>query len=87
MPENLIFSHYQVSPLMAADAAEVMPLSPDLGLSTLEAHRSEIGWSLPGGQTLTHAHLDTILADQNSVYRLTEGGLEKIEAYSPRTNR
>jgi hypothetical protein len=87
MPENLILSHYQVSPLIAADTPAIMSLSPDLGLTTIPIQRIEYGWSLPDGQVLSIAHLETILGDQNSCFCFMNGQLEKVQRFSPRTNR
>lgn len=87
MPESLIFSHHQVKRLAASGAADVLPLSPDLGRSTLPARRVENGWSLPDGQILTRAHIETLLEETNSCFTLVDGALEKVEAFSPRTNR
>ena len=87
MPENLILSHYQAEPLMAADASAVIPLSPDLGCSTVEVNRVEGGWRLPDGHILTTAHLETIVSDKNGCFVFKDGMLEKVEAFSPRTDR
>jgi hypothetical protein len=86
VPEYPILSRYQINPLIGADAA-VLPLSPDLGCSTVEVQRVASGWLLPGGQILSKAHLETIQADQNSCFSLVDGQLEKVQTFSPRTNR
>lgn len=87
MPDNIILSHYQVADLVENDSFQTLPLSLNLGLSKVEVHRSTSGWSLPDGQRLSHTHLETILEDQNGCFQLIEGELEKVEAYSPSTDR
>lgn len=87
MPENLILSHYQVSPLVAPDAPAIINISPDLGRTTIPIQRVASGWSLPDGQILTREHLETILGDQNSCFSFVNGRLEKVHSFSPRTNR
>ncbi|MFU8827216.1 MAG: class I SAM-dependent methyltransferase [Brevefilum sp.] len=87
MTQNLILSYHQVEHLSAPGATEVMPLSPDLGRSMVTVQRVDSGWSLPDGQVLTHNHIETLLEEQNSCFILVDGALEKIEAFSPRTNR
>jgi uncharacterized protein len=87
MPQNLILSHYQVSPLVAPDAPAITNLSPDLGRTTIPIQRIESGWNLPDGHILTREHLETILDDQNSCFSFNSGQLEKVHSFSPRTNR
>ena len=87
MPNNIILSHYQVADLLDKNARQALPLSLDLGLSTVDVHKSASGWSLPDGQILSDTHLETIQEDQNGCYQLVEGELVKVEAYSPSTDR
>ena len=87
MPNNIILSHYQIAPLMEKNAPPVLPLSTDLGLTTVEVHRSASGWSLPDGQLLSVSQMELILGDQNSCFQLRDGELEKVEAFSPHTDR
>jgi len=87
MPNTLIFSHYQISSLMAKDAASVTTISTDLGRSTIQVRRVENGWALPTGAILTDAQVKSIYNDQNSCFRFVDGQLEKVQTFSQRTNR
>ena len=87
MPNNYILSHYQVADLMNDHTRQKLSISLDLGLSIVEVHRSSSGWILPDEQVLSDAHLQTILGDQNGCYQLIDGELDKVEAYSPDTDR
>ena len=64
-----------------------MPLSLDLGISTVEVHKTGIGWALPDGAILNFEQAQDIQAEENSCFQLRDGQLEKIEAFSPATNR
>ncbi len=83
----MIFSYYQTRPLADKNAPSSMPLSTDLGLSTVRVQRTPQGWRLPNGEILTHAQIKTINEDENSCYRLVDGELLKVEAFSYYTNR
>jgi len=83
----MIFSHYQTRPLAEKNALPVMPLSTDLGLSTVQVERIAEGWRLPGGEVLTFSQIKTINEDRNSCYRLINSSLQKIEAFSEYTSR
>jgi uncharacterized protein len=72
---------------MEKNAPPVLPLSTDLGLTTVEVHRSASGWLLPDGQVLSKAHLETIREDQNGCFQLIEGELIKVETYAANTGR
>ncbi len=83
----MIFSHYQTHPLADKDALPVMPLSPDLGKSTLQVKRTSNGWHLPNGEELTFTQIKTINENENSCYRLIKGSLVKVGVFSENTNR
>ena len=85
--KNIILSHYQIASLAGKEVNQVISLSPDLGLSTVEVYRSASGWSLPDGQILSDAHLEIIRGDQNGCYQLIDGELAKVEAYASSTGR
>ncbi|MDY6873193.1 MAG: spermine synthase [Chloroflexota bacterium] len=82
-----IFSHYQTRPLAEASKASEYPLSTDLGITTHTVTRSPQGWQLPDGQTLTLEQIDKINQDENGCYRLADGTLRKVKAFSDFTNR
>ena len=83
----MIFSHYQTRPLADKNAPPVMPLSTDLGLSTVAVKKVDNGWTLPDGQVLTFAQIKEINEDVNSCFLYFEGKITKIEAFSAYTNR
>ncbi len=83
----MIFSHYQTRPLADKYAMSTMPLSTDLGLSTIKVERTSNGWHLPDGEILTDTQIKTINENENSCYRLVDGKLQKVEAFSYYTNR
>jgi uncharacterized protein len=87
MPDNIILSHYHIEPLMARDAPTNASLSLDLGMSSTEVYKVGTNWSLPDGQVLTPVHLEAISEDNNGCFLFKDGELEKIQAYSPRTDR
>ena len=83
----MIFSHYQTRPLADNNALPVMPLSTDLGLSTVQAKKTKLGWELPDGKVLTFEHIKEINEDMNSCFLYDEGSITKVEAFSAYTNR
>jgi len=83
----MIFSHYQTRPLADKNALPVMPLSTDLGLSTVQAKKTKLGWELPDSQVLTFEHIKEINEDMNSCFLYDEGSITKVEAFSAYTNR
>jgi uncharacterized protein len=87
MPDKVILSHFQITPLLDNNAPSTTSLSLDLGISTVEVHKAGAGWELPNGQRLTPVHLEAISEDNNGCFLFKDGELEKIQAYSPRTNR
>lgn len=87
MPEHLVFSHHQITLLLAKDAVPVCSLSPDLGLSEIQVHRVPSGWAFPDGTVITEAQINLIHRDQKSCFAFVDGQLEKIETFSSRTNR
>ena len=83
----MIFSHFQTRQLVKKNTPSVMPLSTDLGLTVVEVRKTQGGWQLPDGNILTYSQIDTINKDENSCFHLVNGELQKIEAFSARTNR
>lgn len=83
----MIFSHYQTRPLSSSNASAIMPLSTDLGLTTLKAERTPEGWLLPDGQILTYTQVDLINEEENGCFSLADSELHKVEAFSAITNR
>lgn len=87
MVDKMIFSHFQTRPLMDENALSVMPLSMDLGLSTVKVEKVKTGWRLPDERVLTFSQIQVIIEDKNSCFLLVDGELQKVEAFSEHTNR
>jgi uncharacterized protein len=89
MKENRhpIFSHYQTRPLADPNAPKTLPVSLDLGLTTTTVTRQEDGWQLPNGLILNFSQIAEINAQETSCFRLVNGKLLKVEAFSENTNR
>jgi hypothetical protein len=84
---NMIFSHYQTRALAGQGVPSLMPLSTDLGLSTDQVEKTNSGWQLPNGETLSLAQIHVINEDQNSCFLFIDGQLHKVEAFSEITYR
>jgi len=83
----MIFSYYQIRPLVEENAPSKLPLSTDLGLSTVQVEQVPSGWQFPTGELLRLSQIKIINEDENSCYRLVMDKLEKVEAFSVFTNR
>jgi predicted methyltransferase len=83
----MIFCHFQTRVLAERDTPSRLSISTDLGLSTVQVERVVSGWKFPGGEILTDDQITVINEDENGCYRLLEGGLQKVEAYSTFTDR
>lgn len=84
---DTIFSHFQVAPLLKENLPSIMPLSMDLGLSTVQVNRVSSGWRLPNGEILTTPQIQVINEDKNSCFLFSEGQIRKVEAFSETTYR
>ncbi len=85
----LVFSHYQVKPLLAARRAGAASAvtSTDLGLTTVEAALDGDGVTFPSGDRLTWAQAEAIAAAEVSCFRLAAGEIETIKVYSEENAR
>jgi len=89
MNSLIVLSHVQARPLLAAQraGATTVQVSLDLTLSqsavTCDAH----GVHLPDDQLLTWPIIADIADDENSCFLLEAGTAEKIQRFSPETNR
>ena len=83
----MIFSHFQTRPLASKDAPNVIRISPDLGLSEVDILKTGQGWRFPTSEVLTFSQIKEINQDSNSCFLFQNGKLEKIQKYSPMTNR
>jgi predicted methyltransferase len=87
MSKHLFFSHFQIKSLIDTNIASSTQISTDLGLTQEKIERSDGGYILPSGDILTDEQIFQILQDNNSCYRLVNGQLVKVQAYSERTGR
>ena len=84
---DMIFSHFQVAHLLSENASAVMPLSTDLGLSTIQVEKVNGGWQLPNGEVLSFAQIQVIHEDKNSCFIFSDEQIRKVEAFSETTYR
>jgi len=84
---RIILSHFQTRPLLGQDVSPVMPLSTDLGLTTVQVERTNTGWRLPNGEVISFAQIQIITEDTNSCFLLIDEQLHKVEAFSEITYR
>ncbi|MDY6847382.1 MAG: spermine synthase [Chloroflexota bacterium] len=85
--DNMIFSHYQTRALTTQGVPSIMPLSTDLGRSTVQVEKTNSGWRLPNGEILSFAQIQIINEDQNSCFLFIDGQIRKAEAFSETTYR
>lgn len=89
----MIFSHYQIKPLLEFDRQEPqrVRLSIDLGRGSADLLVDSAGLHLPADLVVPWADLEKIAADENGVYRIfpLEDGyeLQKVRLYSELTER
>lgn len=85
----LVFSHYQVTPLLAARRAGAFSAvtSTDLGLTTMEAALDSDGVVFPSGDRLTWAQAEAIAAAKVNCFRLVAGEIEAVKVYSEANER
>ena len=81
-----ILSHFQTRPLADPSARAEMPLSLDLGLTTVHVTRRENGWQLPDGQVLRFSQVERINAHKTSCFKLIDEKIFKVEEFSKYTN-
>ena len=74
----IVLSHYQTRPLLAARRQQqaVAPVSPDLGLTTVEARVTPEGIVFPGGERVTWEALERITETENQCFRVTPEGID-----------
>ena len=88
MAEPIVLSHFQAAPLLEARrlGRETAAVSPDLGLSTVEAALTEEGVRFPGGCVLDWADVERIARAPNKCFRVEGGAAHEIQVFSERTN-
>lgn len=84
----IVLSHFQTRPLLAARRQQqtAAQVSPDLGLTTVEARVTPEGIVFPGGERVTWEALERITTTENQCFLVTPEGIESIQVFSPVTN-
>jgi predicted methyltransferase len=85
----IVLSYLQVETIVQANQAaepRVM-VSPDLGLSKVEARIKPEGIHFPSGGMLNWTDVDKILKSKTGCFQLIEGRIQKIQAFSQTTRR
>ncbi|MCC6801818.1 MAG: methyltransferase domain-containing protein [Anaerolineae bacterium] len=84
----IVLSHFQVAPLLRMGGGQsTASVSPDLGLTTVEAALDDDGVTFPGGEMLTWDDAETIADAETSCFALENGAIRKIQEFSRATNR
>jgi hypothetical protein len=84
----VILSHFQTQRFPRnREAAVSISLSPDLGLTTIEATLGPEGLFLPNGEQLDWDAIDEINNSENGCFAIKGGRIEKIQVFSATTNR
>jgi predicted methyltransferase len=94
-PDAIVLSFYQARALLEARRAGVsrVDVSPDLGLTTVEAQfladgaRFPAGNRFPEGLPVAWEHVEQIAAAENVCFLVGEGGIQKIQRFSGLTNQ
>jgi len=86
---EVVLSHFQVKSVLEARerGQRRATMSLDLGLSCAEVDLTETGVVLPDGHELSWQAIEQVAADENGCFRLTDQGLERIQAYSEQQRR
>ncbi len=89
MSEPLVLSYLQARALDQGRQAgqAVVPISPDLGLSTVEVRLESDRAVFPGGQWLSWEEVEAIGQDESVCYVVGNEGIEKIQRFSEFLNR
>jgi predicted methyltransferase len=84
-----VLSHLQATPLLTARAAgkRRFTSSVDLNLSTVEVALDRDGVRLPGGHSVAWTDVEEVASTPNACFRVLEGGVEPIRAYSAELDR
>jgi hypothetical protein len=85
--DQIILSHFQTQALVGKGVPSVMPLSTDLGLSSVQVERTGSGWRFPNGEIISFAQIQIINDDKNSCFLFIDEQLHKVEAFSEMTYR
>jgi predicted methyltransferase len=89
MSNSIVLSHFQAATLLRAwqEGQAVANVSPDLGLSMVEARLEPQRLVFPGGQWLARKTIAEIDQNETACYLVGEGQAEKIQRFSEEFNR
>lgn len=89
MADAIVLSHYQVLPVIQArsEGRFATEFSTDLGLTQVVVQITSEGILLPSGELLIWEYAGIIQEAKNACFRLHAGVLEKIQIFSPETQR
>jgi predicted methyltransferase len=85
----IVLSHFQTRLLLVARQGQqenAVQVSPDLGLTTVEALVTAEGIVFPTGERVTWEALEHITETENQCFLVTPDGIESIQVFSPVTN-
>jgi predicted methyltransferase len=87
--KQIVLSHFQVEPLLAARRAgrSSASVSLDLELTTADVILEDNGVRFPDGQSLTWQDLETIQASERGCFVIEGNTLHKIQFFSEQTNQ
>jgi len=87
--DQVVLSHYQCRPLLAArtNHEPEAAISLDLGLTQRTVALAESGVELPGGEMLSWTQIQEISEAENACFAWRQGRLVKIQAFSEAFNR
>jgi len=85
----IVLSHFQAARLLEAKqtAQAAVSISTDLGLTQAQVHLSPEGVTFPDNQRLRWSQVEEICDHQTVCFGLDDNRLEKIQTFSPHTNR
>ncbi len=85
----IVLSHFQVTPVLQVrrEGKTSAPLSPDLGLTTVEVTLTPEFLEFPAGAKLTWAEVEKIAGSENSCFLVEGDSFRKIQVFSEETNR
>jgi uncharacterized protein len=89
LPHPVVLSYLQVQPLLDArrQGRASVAVSPDLGLSSVEALLGEQGVRFPAGSTASWEDLRRVVRDEPTCFEVTGEGARKIHRFSDLLNR
>jgi uncharacterized protein len=89
MESPIVLSHVQAAPLLNARRAGFtsVKISPNLGLTTVDAQITPDDVIFPNGEKLNWADVEKITEAKTACFTLQDGQIEKIQRFSEDTNR